>query len=899
MGRTMADQTPAAPAPSSPGRLRRARRAFLAWPRPARSASYVAVGLVLALVLGVVTVVTIARRPLPPTDGAVALPGLGSDVEVLRDEHGVPQVWADTTEDLMRAQGWLTASERFFQMDVRRHVAEGRLAELFGPAAVPGDRLARTLGWARVARQELALVEPETRTALAAYAEGVNAYLDQASPTELAVEYPLLDLLGPDGADVQPEPWTETDSLAWLKTVAWEIGGDLDAEVERALTTAAVGEAVVGDLYPGRPVAAPVVDQGAVVDGVFEQDAERGGTRNPLRPPVGPLLAPRTAPGGGEPGLAALRRTARSLDALPSWVAGGDGRGSNAVVVAGGLSSTGAPLLANDPHLDATLPGVWMQVGLHCTEVGPACPYDVAGSSLPGVPGVVVGHNADVAWGLTGLRADVTDLFVERVGDATYRFEGEARPLRVRRERISVAGAADVELEVRSTRHGPLLSDVAEPVAAVGDVASRLDPVVDPAVDHAVAVRWTGLEPTTTADAILALDRATDWASFQAAAARFALPALGLVYADTAGHVGFQATGAVPVRKSGNDGTLPVDGWRSETDWTGRTVPPEGLPSVLDPADGVVVAANQPLTRPGYPYRLAAGADPGYRAARIRRLLDAALAGDGAVSPGELAALQGDDLHPLAARLVPVLLEVDLPAGYDSAGQRLLAGWDGHQPPGSAGAAYFNAVWRSLLERTFHDELPAGLRPDGGARWVAVVARLLDEPGSPWWDDLRTDDVIEQRDDVLRSALLDARDDLTARLAYDAADWEWGRTHLLRLEAASGPLWSSGTVRDLLDRTGPPTGGSGTAVESTDWDAGDPDRPWVVTTAPSMRMVVDLGDLDRSGWVSLAGVSGHPTSAHYVDQLAAWSAGELLAWPFSREAVEAAAEDVLLLRAPG
>lgn len=875
----MADDTTTAP---RPGRLTRARRTFSGWPSSARVATYVVLAVVLALVIALVAAVTVVRRPLPPVDGTEVLPGLGGRVEVVRDAQGVPQLWADTTEDLMRAQGWVTASERFFQMDVRRHVAEGRLAELFGAEAVPGDRMARTLGWARTARAELALVEPETRTALAAYADGVNTYLDQRGTSAVAVEYTLLGL---GGVGYVPEPWSETDSLAWLKTVAWEIGGDLDAEIDRALTTAAVGEAVVDDLFPVADVAAPIVDQGAVVDGVFEQDAVAGGTRNPLRPPYGPLDEPDV--------LGQLGRTARALDTLPSWVADGSGRGSNAWVVDGEHSETGAPLLANDPHLEATLPGVWMQVGLHCREVNEACPYDVAGSSLPGVPGVVVGHNAAVAWGVTSLGADVTDLFVERLEGDTYRAEGESQPLRVRRETIRVAGGEDVEIEVRSTRHGPLLSDVLPEVAASADVVP-----VD-TVEHGVAVRWAGFEPGTTADAVLALDRATGWDDFRAAAARFTLPALGLVYADTAGSIGFQAAGALPVRKSGNDGSLPVAGWRSENDWTGGDVPADGLPSVLDPDDGVLVAANQAVAGGRYPYLITTTPAPGYRAARIAERLDAALADDGRVSPQDLADLQGDDLHPLADRLVPLLLDADLPDGYASDGQRLLEAWDGTQPPWSGAAAYFNAVWRALLARTFHDELPAPVRPDGGARWVAVVDRLLDDPDSPWWDDLDTEGEIESRDDVLRTALLDARDDLTSRQAFEPDEWSWGRAHVLDLEAAEA-MWQSDAVRSFLDRTGPPTGGSGVAVEATAWDTGAPDEepgddPWEVTTAPSMRMVVDLGDLDASGWVSLGGVSGHPTSTHYDDQLEPWAAGELLPWPFTREAVDAAGEDVLVL----
>ncbi len=577
---------------SSP--LARARGVVRDWPRPARLAAAATGVVVLVLLLVLLLVLTLVRRPLPPTDGVETLRGLGADVDVVRDEWGVPQVYADTAEDLWRAQGWVTASERFFQMDLRRHVAAGRLAELLGTTAVDSDRLARTLGWQRTARAELALVEPETRAALAAYADGVNAYLEERGASEVAVEYTLL---AAGGLRYQPEPWSEVDSLAWLKVASWELAGGVDDELDRALAVATLGTAVLDDLYPSTTgeaaVTGPVVDQGAVVDGVYEQDAERGGTRNPRRPPPGWATAPRSPRTGVTAAVdlatvrGLLRTTAAGLDSLPAWVARGAGRGSNAWVVDGTRTTSGAPLLADDPHLDVALPGTWMQIGLHCRTVSPACPYEVAGSSLPGVPGVVIGHNADVAWGTASLGADVADLFVERVDGGTYRADGRSRPLRTRTEVIEVHGADDVELVVRSSAHGPLLSDAFADFAALADGARlerrRATRADGEPQEHALSLRWTGLRPTATADAILAVDRAGDWTEFRDALASFSLAPQGFVYADTAGHIGFQAAGRVPVRKSGNDGLVPTAGWRAENDWTAASVPFDALPSVPTP----------------------------------------------------------------------------------------------------------------------------------------------------------------------------------------------------------------------------------------------------------------------------------------------------------------------------
>ncbi|CAB4723092.1 MAG: penicillin acylase family protein [Actinobacteria bacterium] len=866
-------------------RLRDHRRqlwaSFRDLPRTLRLTAYAVAVLALVLVAGLITGVAVVRHSFPQVSGEATLPGLVGDVEVIRDEHGIPQLYGDSIEDLARGQGYVQAQERFFEMDVRRHATAGRLAELFGEDGVESDEFVRTMGWRRVAEQELGLLQPETRSWLEAYADGVNAYLAGHSTAEIALEYTVLDL---GGLDYEPEDWTPVDSLAWLKAMAWDLRGNMSDEIDRVLTAADVGATRAAELFPAYPydLHAPIVGQGAVVDGVFEQGATVGGTRNPTRPPF-------TADQ-----VEALRSLRGALDALPAWLGRGDGIGSNSWVVDGEHSATGEPILANDPHLGIGLPGVWMQMGLHCRTVSAACPLNVAGFTFSGVPGVIIGHNADIAWGFTNLGPDVTDLFVERITGDEYLYDGRMRPLRTRTETIAVHGGDDVTLQIRATGHGPLLSDVSDELAEVVDASPEADAAIG-SEQAAISLQWTALEPAPTADAILQLDLADDWTSFRAAAAAFSVPAQNLVYADRAGHIGYQAPGRIPIRKSGNDGLVPSAGWLPENDWTGDTVPFDGLPNVLDPDDGFVVTANQAVIGPDYPYFLTDDWDQGYRAQRIRDLLvDRLAAGD--VSVDQMLDLQLDTRHPLGPVLTPYLLQQRLPRGYYSGGQRLLGDWDFSQPAEgdqSAAAAYFNVVWRNLLELTFHDELSEDVWPDGGQRWYAVVTRLLDEPADPWWDDVTTEDVTERRDDILRSALLAARDELTRRQAHDADKWTWG--HLHRLDLRSPTLGESGIgpVEWLVNRDGWQVGGGTSAVDASSWDAAS--DSYDVTTAPSMRMVVSLNDWDDSRWINLTGVSGHPFHPHFTDQTDLWARGDTLRWAFGRDAVTSAGEDTLTL----
>jgi penicillin amidase len=860
-----------------------ATRRLRSWPAPMRWAALLAATLVLALILGLVAGVTVVRRSWPETSGELEIPGLEGEVEVLRDEHGIPQIYADSLHDLALAQGFVHAQERFFEMDVRRHATAGRLSELFGEDALETDRVVRTLGWRQVAEQELPLLKAPTRNLLDAYAEGVNAYLEDRGLSEISLEYALLDLTG---LDYSPEAWTAVDSIAWLKAMAWDLKGNFDDEIARARSIGAVGMERARQLFPPYPYGdhPPIVEQGAVVDEVFEQDATAPGTRLPQRPPLGPQV---------QEALAGIEQV---VGDVPALLGEGDGIGSNSWVVSGEHTETGAPILANDPHLGVSLPGVWVQIGLHCREVTEDCPLDVAGFSFSGVPGVIIGHNADIAWGFTNLAPDTTDLYIERVRDDRWQHEGRSIPLTVREEEIEVRDGDDVTIRVRSTAHGPLLSDL------TGDLGEAIDDTEDSGVvpdvnerwDHAVSLAWTALDPQPTADALYALNLATDWRSFHAALADFDVPGQNVVYADTEGHVGYQATGRVPIRKSGNDGLLPAAGWQAENDWTGQYVPYDALPNVLDPDSGVIVTANQAIVDPGstgsgFPYFLSDDWDRGYRSSRIRELLEA----EQSLDIEDMSEVQNDVRNPMAPVLTPYLLDVVLPRDdYYSDGQRLLEDWDFHQDADSAAAAYYNVVWRELLDLTFHDELTGTLRPDGGQRWFAVVADLLTRPGDQWWDDVETDDRVETRDDILEDAMREARDVLTARQSPNEEEWTWGALH--RLELRSSTLGESGigVVERLFNRGGWEVSGGGAIPNATAWDARE---GYDVIWAPSMRMIVPLDDLDAARWINLTGVSGHAFHDHYVDQTDLWARGETLPWVFSEDEVEDAAEDTLTL----
>src|SRR5262245_59100359 len=924
---------------------------FARLPRELRWAARVLVGLlVTALLLTLLGIWTI-RRSFPQTSGRIELPGLSAPATVYRDDWGIPHIYADTADDLFKAQGYVHAQDRFWEMDIRRHVTAGRLSELFGEDQFETDAFIRTLGWRRVAEQEYQLIDPDTRRYLQAYADGVNAWLDDHDGTRASLEYGMLRL-SRFGKDYKPEPWSPIDSLAWLKAMAWDLRSNMEEEIARSLAASTLPKRRVDQLYPEYPYNRhrPIVSGGRVVDGTFVQGPGTGRLDPPValppppnqgrpapnlspapaQPRPAPSLSPNQhrpaadpAPLPNEPRPAAdpaplpieprpaagrqptpdadqpppklpneadrqLRHLHDVLDGLPTMLGpAGSGLGSNSWVVSGVRTTNGKPMLANDPHLAPTLPSIWYQTGLHCTRVSGDCPFDVTGFTFSGVPGVIIGHNANIAWGFTNLAPDVSDLYLEKVSGDSYQYQGRPQPLEIRTETVKISGHDDRTITIRSTRHGPLISDPSEDMREVGEFAPTPPgtPGAERGEGYAIALRWTALQPSRTADAIFILNQARDWDDFRAAASRFAVPAQNLVYADVNGNIGYQTPGRIPIRTAG-DGRWPVPGWTGAYEWQGY-IPFDALPSVFNPASGYVVTANNAVTDPRYPYLLTHDWSYGYRSSRIEQLIRSS----GTLDAAAMTRMQLDSHNGMADDLVPYLLEIrtDL---WVRGGQDLLRHWDQTQPPDSAAAAFYNAVWRHLLIRTFDDELPEEARPDGGDRWFEVVRPLLRRPTDRWWDDVSTHDVRETRDDVLAGALKDGRDELTRLMGTDLRRGAGGTVH--KLELTNQTFGSSGLapIEGMFNRGPMRLGGGESIVDATGWDT---EEGYEVVWVPSMRMVVDLGDLDQSRWINLTGASGHAYADNYWDQAALWARGDTIPMQFSRGAVEAAADKTLSL----
>ncbi|MEI7772846.1 MAG: penicillin acylase family protein, partial [Chloroflexales bacterium] len=513
------------------------------------------------------------RRPLPRVSGSAPLRGLSANAEVRRDRWGVPHIYADTNADLFAALGYVHAQDRLWQMELNRRTGLGCLAEIFGPVALSSDTYIRTLGFARVVRREVGLLDDHTRAILTAYVRGVNACV-AALGSRLPLEFSILG--------ITPRPWDLADILVWPKMMSLSLSANWTSELLNARAVAALG-----------------VERAAAIAPRYPDDA-------PITVPAGVTYDPAL-------GAAALRMMA---DAAPFTGAPGGPQGSNAWVVGGSRSVSGRPLLADDPHLNLGLPGIWYLAHLEGGD------YHATGGTFPGTCGVVIGHNRRVAWGVTNGMVDNQDLYIERFDPADplrYRWRGEWLRAETVREEIVVKGqAAPSVVDVRVTRHGPVIDPIISPEP--GPLARPVD--VAESYREGLALRWTALEPAPDiARAILGLNSAGSWAEFRAALIDWDVAPQNFVYADVDGHIGYVLAGKLPVR-TGSDGQLPVPGWDGAHEWRG-CIPPEALPSAYDPPGGMLVTANNRPANSDYPFHDALKGEwlNPYRAARISEMI--------------------------------------------------------------------------------------------------------------------------------------------------------------------------------------------------------------------------------------------------------------------------------------
>jgi len=792
------------------------------------------------------------RASWPRVEGTASAPGLAAPVTVVRDGWGIPHIWAETEHDLFLAQGYVHAQDRLWQMHFNRTVARGRLASLFGAAALPADRYLRTLGLARAAEKDWELLAPESRAALEAYAEGVNAFLT-AGGTALPVE---LMILG-----VTPEPWTPLDTLAWSKVMSLNLSLNSILEQMRvAIARDVGGEAPARFLPPPGPGEPVILSPEAGGYGAAGQSSEEAGLRA-----AGP-----PGPQGIDPLLASL---------FPSLVDPSRIGGSNAWVVDGSHTESGKPLLANDTHLGLGLPSIWYENGLHAPG------FDVVGFSLPGIPLVVIGQNSSVAWGITNLNADVQDLFYERLDDrdhpTRYELAGEWRDLEVIAESLAVKGGEAEALTVRLTHHGPLLHEV-----------SPIKMVTEP-----YSMAWPALDGSRLLDALYRLGHAADWPSFRAALSLWDSPSLNFVYADVAGNIGYQATATTPIRPPGSNGAAPVPGWTGEHEWQGF-IPFEEMPHGLNPPEGFFVTANNQVVSDDYPYLLTVDWPPADRARRITTLLAARLASGEALSARDMRNIQADTYSLGAERLRPYLVDGIEPEGEtEAAALAAVSAWDLYFNPESQGAVVYQTWLTFLVEDLFDDDLSEELMPVWKGIALAPSPLLLDlmqHPADPLFDDRDTPEV-EDRNALVAASFRRAVAWLGEELGGDPADWRWGDLHTISFAHVPLGQGELAPLNWIFNSETVAVGGSGSAVQA---NAGNPDRPFRVIFGASQRLVADLADLSRSLAANSTGQTSQPFHRHREDQVPLWRDVEYHPVVTRREALDEASSSTLILQ-PG
>lgn len=745
-----------------------------------------------------------------PAEGRRMLAGLAAPVEVIRDRWGIPHIFANSEEDAAAALGWMHAEDRLAQMEVMRRTGAGRLAEEVGPVALPSDRWMRTLGIYRLAEQQYPHLSARTRGVLEAYARGVNAWLTERAGM-LPPEFMLLG--------VGPEPWTVTDSLVWMKLMALRLSVDQRNELLRARLAHRLSSGQIAALWPEDPQGPTTIaadDIKAMLD-----DRLLAGTLAAMPEPPG---MPRGA--------------------------------SNAWVLSGGRSANGAAILANDPHLPFALPAPWYLVHI----VTPDGTF--AGASAPGFPGVILGHNDAIAWGITSSDIDVEDVFVERVDPADsgrYLAPEGPRPFQSREERIAVRGQDPEILPVRVTRHGPVISDLAGLPDGIeaSTGAGAADEVVLSLATTAL------LDDDRTADALLDLARARSVPQFLAATATAVAPQQNVFYADVDGRIGFVSAGRIPARPPGN-GWLPVEGWSGDHDWQGF-LPFEGQPQLFDPPSGLLVNANNRPVPADWPYPLAGAWDPGFRAARIDEVLN----GEAPRTPADSAALQVDATSLMMRRLLPPML-AGLPPQQNAPARRaveLLAAWNGEMRADAVQPLLFAAWVRELVRVLAADKLGPAFAEYWDYRPLFVANVLA---GDAAWCDDTTTPAVESCADALQAALDAALAGLSERLGPDPNVWHWGDVHRLRLENI---LWSQvPLVGGLLGVRLPVDGGNDTPLRTASRFA-DPDEPFAAVHGAGFRAVYDLADLAASRFILAGGQSGNPFSSHWTDMVETWMAG--------------------------
>ena len=751
----------------------------------------------------------------PQISGQLRMTGLQEKVDIVRDAEGIPHIYAKSAHDAYFALGVAHAQDRLWQMEMNRRIASGRMAEVLGPAALDTDRFLRTLGVRRNAEAIVRNLAPDARAALDAYAEGVNRYLEERSGP-LPPEFLLT------GAPA-PAPWEPADSIAWQTMMAWDLSANWTQELLRMRLAQRMDMAHIHAFLPPYPGDAPLHTQDYT--GLYHSLA---GT------------------------AAQLEKVSRI--APPSLV---EGMGSNNWVLGSRRSATGKPLLANDPHLGLTTPALWYFA--HLSAPG----LNVIGATLPGIPSVALGHNDSIAWGLTNTAPDVQDLYIEQINpdnQAQYRTPDGWAAFDKRTETIHVKGQADVQLTVRETRHGPVITG-ALPLADRAPIDART---------HVIAFAWTALRADDlTFQAGLRLNRARDWEQFLAAMRDFSAPQQNVVYADVAGNIGFVAPARVPVRRRDNDlkGLAPAPGWDARYDWTGF-IPFDELPREYNPLSQQIVTANQKVVGPAYPHFITSEWTLPYRAQRIAGLLDATPLHD----MDSFARIQKDDVSLAARELLPLLKRTAPKSAQAREALAAMAQWDGKMDAGRFEPLVYNAWLRELSRQLFAAPLGEALMQDyweqRNIHQPTVEALRTMDAGNLWCSGAQGASSLPRCAELMAASLDMALADLRKRYGDDMAGWKWGKAH----EALSEhrPFSKVPALAKYFDIRLPSAGDTYT-INVGRHNLRDEAAPFTSHHAASLRALYDLSNLENSRFMHSTGQSGNVLSPLYSNYAQRWA----------------------------
>lgn len=770
------------------------------------------------------------HKSFPQTSGTLNVPGLLAPVRIARDEYGVPRIDAANEHDAMVALGVVHAQDRLWQMDMQRRAAQGRLSELFGRVTIPFDRMFRIVGLRRISEAIERQLPDETRRRLQWYSDGVNAWRE-ASAGALPVEFDLLRY--------EPEPWTPLHSILVGRLLAWELNLSWWTDVTYGSLVAKLGIDMVSEILPWFPPAVP----STVPAETWRRYAGAGTAYMTIAQDYRRFVGRPLAPGG-----------------------------SNAWAVAPSKSMTGGAILANDTHLHLSLPGQWYELGFSAPGV---C---VHGMTIPGVPGVVVGKNDSIAWGVTNLMADDADFFLERIDDADsgkFWYDNAWHRLTVLEEDIFVRNDTTEPVKIRLTHNGPIITDI----------RTQLKQDVPPFV---ASMRWTGAEPDDQTGTFLQLNRARNWTEFTAALQGFTVPGQNFVYADVRGNIGYYCAARLPIRRNGK-GLLPQPGWEPASGWNGY-IPFEQLPHLFNPPTGYVASANNRVVDDNYPYHISDLWEPPSRIMRLNEILGVP---DSRFTVRDMQQLQNDTYSSFARELLPFLAHAcrDSVLGAEHAGgvREYLSNWNYSFGCEDIATTIFQHWLLRLMHNIYEDEMGPELFHDFTTLVnvpLRVTTRLLQQGSSRWFDDVRTA-VVETLEDITEKSLREAVDQLLSRLGEDTRNWRWGDVHTVTLQHPFGlqkPL-------DKVFNVGPfPYPGGSTTMMSGEYSITE---PFAVTVGPSFRQIFDLANPREHYAVLPSGESGQVYHPHYDDQTPLWLNG---AYRTVRTGRDAEGVDILTLR---